>query len=351
MSRQPSLPTPRSTHPWSGIVAMAAVTIILTCVPPARMLTTAAQGAAAQVSRNDMMVMVLMDNLLDPTLPAIDAGARRRGDAEWKDDILDRILPGRSVSTNEALHRVMTRRSFFALVDDSPIGQQDIDNAVADIAAAAEEGDAEAQYSMGVLHGAVVSGEDASRVEWYRHAAAQGHAAAQASLGASYFIGLGVQQNYTEGLRWLLRSARQGYVRTQHTLGALYEHEGLGLDKDCAEAVRWYRLAAAQGYDVPEHMRPADTAKRCSRSALRGGAAGGSPTVAGVGRRRRWGAGVRVAGVGSARGRRRYCCGRRRGGVGSNNRGYVNRDPVPARSPVRGWGGYFLAAFFLRSAQ
>ena len=35
---------------------------------------------------------------------------------------------------------------------------------------------------------------------------------------------------------------------------------------------------------------------------------------------------------------------------GSDNRGYVNRDPVPARSPVRGWG-YFLAAFFLRSAQ
>ncbi len=35
---------------------------------------------------------------------------------------------------------------------------------------------------------------------------------------------------------------------------------------------------------------------------------------------------------------------------GSDKRGYVNRDPVPARSPVRGWG-YFLAAFFLRSAQ
>ena len=35
---------------------------------------------------------------------------------------------------------------------------------------------------------------------------------------------------------------------------------------------------------------------------------------------------------------------------GSDKRGYVNRDPSPARSPVRGWG-YFLAAFFLRSAQ
>ena len=34
----------------------------------------------------------------------------------------------------------------------------------------------------------------------------------------------------------------------------------------------------------------------------------------------------------------------------SDKLGYVNRGPVPARSPVRGWG-YFLAAFFLRSAQ
>ena len=37
-------------------------------------------------------------------------------------------------------------------------------------------------------------------------------------------------------------------------------------------------------------------------------------------------------------------------GLGRITGGYVNRDPVPARSPVRGWG-YFLAAFFLRSAQ
>ena len=41
---------------------------------------------------------------------------------------------------------------------------------------------------------------------------------------------------------------------------------------------------------------------------------------------------------------------RRRPGGGSDKRGYVNRDPLPARSPGAGWG-YFLAAFFLRSAQ
>ena len=37
------------------------------------------------------------------------------------------------------------------------------------------------------------------------------------------------------------------------------------------------------------------------------------------------------------------------GDRGSDNRGYVNRDPSQ-QVPVRGWG-YFLAAFFLRSAQ
>ena len=36
---------------------------------------------------------------------------------------------------------------------------------------------------------------------------------------------------------------------------------------------------------------------------------------------------------------------------GSDKRGYVNRGPVPARSPVRGWGYFLAAAFFLRSAQ
>ena len=34
----------------------------------------------------------------------------------------------------------------------------------------------------------------------------------------------------------------------------------------------------------------------------------------------------------------------------SDNRGYVNRDPSQPGPRLRGWG-YFLAAFFLRSAQ
>ena len=39
-----------------------------------------------------------------------------------------------------------------------------------------------------------------------------------------------------------------------------------------------------------------------------------------------------------------------RQGPGSDNRGYVNRDPSQPGPRCAGWG-YFLAAFFLRSAQ
>ena len=41
-------------------------------------------------------------------------------------------------------------------------------------------------------------------------------------------------------------AAEQGDAAAQHTLGIMYAN-GLGVPQDDAEAVRWYRLAAEQG--------------------------------------------------------------------------------------------------------
>ena len=241
-------------------------------------LTTMGQdNSLARDDQNNELVMTLVDNILDPTLPAI--GDRASGaldddidmnsstDEAFVESILDELLPGRSSTDSEVLHRILKSRvaeSFFVrYLSDSR--QEILDASIAAISEAADGGVAEAQYSLGALHGAgVISGGEANRFQWYRRAAAQGHIAAQASLGACYFAGLGVAPDYTQGRRWLLRSARRGHVRAQHALGALYEHGELGFRRNCAEAVRWYRGAAAQGYDVPEYMRPAEAVRQCS---------------------------------------------------------------------------------------
>jgi hypothetical protein len=64
--------------------------------------------------------------------------------------------------------------------------------------AAAKQGDAAAQASLGVRYatGDGVPQDDAEAVRWYRLAAAQGDAGAQNNFGAMYENGEGVPQDY-----------------------------------------------------------------------------------------------------------------------------------------------------------
>ena len=54
--------------------------------------------------------------------------------------------------------------------------------------------------------------DDAEAVRWYRLAADQGLADAQFSLGVMYAIGDGVPKDDAEAARWYRLAADQGYV-------------------------------------------------------------------------------------------------------------------------------------------
>ena len=117
----------------------------------------------------------------------------------------------------------------------------------------AEQGDAEAQFSLGLMYdkGEGVPQDYAEAARWYRRAAEQGDAVAQFNLGLMYDKGEGVSQNYTEALRWYRRAAEQGHASAQLNLGLMYD-EGEGIPQDYAEAARWYRRAAEQGDAVAQ---------------------------------------------------------------------------------------------------
>ncbi|KAL1003447.1 sel1 repeat family protein, partial [Haemophilus influenzae] len=61
----------------------------------------------------------------------------------------------------------------------------------------AEQGEADAQFSLGVMYavGRGVKQDDFEAVKWYRKAAEQGDADAQVSLGVMYAVGRGVKQD------------------------------------------------------------------------------------------------------------------------------------------------------------
>ncbi len=112
----------------------------------------------------------------------------------------------------------------------------------------AAQGDAAAQYNLGVMYddGRGVTQADAEAVKWYRKAAAQGQAEAQYNLGVMYDDGQGVTQDYAEAVRWYRKAAEQGVAPAQARLGIMY-YEGHGVVQDYVQAHMWLNLAAARG--------------------------------------------------------------------------------------------------------
>ena len=112
----------------------------------------------------------------------------------------------------------------------------------------AEQGDALAQYQVGLLYhkGRGVPQDDVQARKWYGKAAAQGQAKAQFSLGTLYFNGEGGPKDYQQALRWLRLAADQNMALAQTKLAIMYDY-GEGVPKDKVQAYKWLTLAAKNG--------------------------------------------------------------------------------------------------------
>ena len=110
-----------------------------------------------------------------------------------------------------------------------------------------------------------------------RASAEQGDASAQYNLGVMYDDGLGVPLDDAEALRWYHLAAEQGHATAQHNLGVMYG-TGEGVPQDNIGAHMWLNLAASRssGADrersvgvrdrVAERMTPADLSEAQRRA-------------------------------------------------------------------------------------
>ena len=119
---------------------------------------------------------------------------------------------------------------------------------------ATEQGDADAQYSLGALYyaGKDITGKDVPKdyteaVKWWLKAAEQGHARAQHQVGLRYDRGEGVSEDKAEAAKWFRKAAEQGGMSAQYKLGVMYR-DGLGVPKDDVEACVWFSVAATTGH-------------------------------------------------------------------------------------------------------
>jgi len=112
---------------------------------------------------------------------------------------------------------------------------------------AAEQGNADAQYELGIWY---LDGDDEkAAVKWVRKAAEQGHMDAQYELGEWYANWL----DFDDGMhycdrpeveKWFRKAAEQGHMDAQYELGQWYSY---GDEQNAEEAEKWYRKAAEQG--------------------------------------------------------------------------------------------------------
>ena len=126
----------------------------------------------------------------------------------------------------------------------------DYASALREFRALAEQGDAKAQYNLGVMYGngEGVTQDDKEAVKWYRKSAEQGNAIAQYNLGVMYANGEGVTQDYKEAVKWYRKSAEQGHARAQFALGVKYAM-GQGVLLDDVYAHMWFNIAVSNGDD------------------------------------------------------------------------------------------------------
>ena len=101
--------------------------------------------------------------------------------------------------------------------------------------------------------------------KWYRKAAEQEDAEAQARLGHMYQWGTGVPKDDVEAIKWYWKAARQGHREAQQVMGFAYE-KGVnrgnwsatgyrGVTRDDVEAYAWFSLS-----DWPSDHRFAEAA-------------------------------------------------------------------------------------------
>ena len=147
--------------------------------------------------------------------------------------------------------RVLVSCLVFGFFSHPASAQTDPPSARVDsLAAAADRGDAGAQYEYGRLFEVGADGiaiDYETAMEWYARAAEQDHIPAILSL-STMLLG----SDPSEAMRVVLRAAELGSAEAQWRGGQVYSGRIFlplsGIDQDREVALRWFKLAADQGY-------------------------------------------------------------------------------------------------------
>lgn len=102
-----------------------------------------------------------------------------------------------------------------------------------------------------VFYWQIGQAEPPDQIEQWRAAAERGDAGAQYSLGRAYHRGEGLPQDFSKAFELYQKAAEQGDARAQNNLGSLYS-AGQGVALDEKTAAKWFRKSAEQGIPLAQ---------------------------------------------------------------------------------------------------
>jgi TPR repeat protein len=103
---------------------------------------------------------------------------------------------------------------------------------------------------------AAQKGDYAAALREWTPLAEQGDAVAQFNLGVMYQQGQGVSQDYKTAVKWYALAAERGDAEAQFNLGVMY-FEGQGVLQDYVTAHMWANIAAVNGSEMAPELRNA----------------------------------------------------------------------------------------------
>ena len=103
----------------------------------------------------------------------------------------------------------------------------------------------------------------------FKKAAEQGNVDAQFSLGDMYAQGLGVPKDEQQSASWFRKAAEQGFAPAQVNMGVMYA-QGQGVKQDLVEAHKWFNIAGGaideEGMDLREAVEDQMTHDEISKA-------------------------------------------------------------------------------------
>lgn len=130
---------------------------------------------------------------------------------------------------------------------------QDVDAAYEVCRAAAEEGDAQAQYYLSVFYqiGIIVEPDRNESLKWLHAASEQGHAESTAAIAGILSNWMNTRHreyvDFFESNRFLRLAIQQGHVESQFVLARRY-FLGHGITRNYTKAQMWLYISEASGY-------------------------------------------------------------------------------------------------------